>query len=120
MLTILSFPDLFNSPRLFFLVVQIGSRTLKTLLRHHEKTENVPDVCKYTTATVKDETNKQFSKIIYKQICQLTRKKQVTLKVAFKPQKNFPVCTSDPRAKKKTCRRFLITAINQNKNYKLK
>ena len=46
-------------------MVQIGSRTLKTLLRHHE---NIPDVCKYTTATVKDET-KQFSKIIYKQIC---------------------------------------------------
>lgn len=87
MLIVLSFPDLFNSPRLFFLMVQIGSRTLKTLLRHHEKTENVPDVCKYTTATVKDETNKQFSKIIYKQICQLTRKKQVTLKGAFKPQK---------------------------------
>ena len=51
---ILSFPDFLNSPRLFFLMVQIGSRTLKTLLRHHE---NVPDVRKYTTATVKDETN---------------------------------------------------------------
>lgn len=83
-------------------MVQIGSRTLKTLLRHHEKTENVPGVCKYTTATVKDETNKQFSKIIYKQICQLTRKKQVTLKGEFKPQKtSIPGMYVRPTCEKK-------------------